>query len=203
MTNANYVLSFTAGGLLYHESIKIAETYIQSRQWDETIKRVKSENLLQSRVARTTNIKLAEICPRLKTLTQPQIGLLVSGTRIDQNLLLWLACCKRYQFLAEFASEVLHAKFVRMEPTISSVEVDGFMESKAVWREEIEDLKESTRAKLITVVMRMLRETEMLSSEDIILPQLMSGRLIKAIASDAVEHFSLFPVAEADVRKAI
>jgi hypothetical protein len=77
------------------------------------------------------------------------------------------------------------------------------MESKAVWRAEIDELRESTRTKLITVVMRMLRETEMLSSENLIQPQLMSAQLVKAIASDSVELFSLFPVAEADVRKAI
>ena len=203
MTNADYVLSFTAGGLLYHESIKVAETYIQSYQWDETTEKVKNENLLQSRVASTTARKLREIYFRLQELTQAQIELLVSGSRIDQNMLLWLASCKRYQFLAEFAREVLHDKFIRLELTLHATEVDSFMESKAVWRAEIDELKESTRTKLITVVMRMLRETEMLSSENLIQPQLMSAQLVKVIASDSVELFSLFPVAEADVRKAI
>ena len=139
----------------------------------------------------------------MQELTQAQIELLVNGSRIDQNLLLWLASCKRYQFLAEFAREVLHDKFVRLELTLHATEVDSFMESKAVWRAEIDELKESTRTKLITVVMRMLRETEMLSSENLIQPQLMSAQLVKTIASDSVELFSLFPVAEADVRKAI
>ena len=86
MTSEQYVLSFTAGGLLYHESIIVAEIYCKSRDWNETTSQINDQNLLQSRVQSTTTRKLREICARLQGLTSPQIELLVYGSRTEQNL---------------------------------------------------------------------------------------------------------------------
>ena len=200
MTSEQYVLSFTAGGLLYHESIIVAETYCKSRDWNKTTRQINDQNLLQSRVQSTTTRKLREICARLQGLTSPQIELLVSGSRTEQNLLLWLACCKRYQLLADFAQEILHDKFIRLDLTISLIEVGNFVETKSVWHEELENLKESTRTKLVTVMMRMLREAELISNDDVIRPQLMSPQLARVVAADSFELFNIYPVAESDVR---
>ncbi len=203
MTSESYVLSFTAGGLLYHESIKVAEIYNQIGEWDETVKQIKDKNLLQSRVEATTTRKLREICFRLQELTPQQVDLVVSGTRTDQNLLLWLACCKRYQLLADFAREVLRHNFVRLQMVIAPSDVDGFMESKALWHEELETLKESTRVKLRTVIMRMLREADLLSDDGIIQAKLLSPELVRVIADDSIELFSFLPVTESDVKGAL
>ena len=200
MTSEQYVLSFTAGGLLYHESIIVAETYCKSRDWNKTTRQINDQNLLQSRVQSTTTRKLREVCARLQGLTPPQIELLVSGSRTEQNLLLWLACCKRYQLLADFAQEILHDKFIRLDLTISLIEVGNFVETKSVWHEELENLKESTRTKLVTVMMRMLREAELISNDQVIRPQLMSPQLARVIAADSFELFNIYPVAESDVR---
>ena len=200
MTSEQYVLSFTAGGLLYHESIIVAEIYCKSRDWNETTSQINDQNLLQSRVQSTTTRKLREICARLQGLTSPQIELLVYGSRTEQNLLLWLACCKRYQLLADFAQEILHDKFIRLDLTISLIEVGNFVETKSVWHEELENLKESTRTKLVTVMMRMLREAELISNDQVIRPQLMSPQLARVIAADSFELFNIYPVAESDVR---
>ena len=200
MTSEQYVLSFTAGGLLYHESIIVAETYCKSRDWNKTTRQINDQNLLQSRVQSTTTRKLREICARLQGLTSPQIELLVSGSRTEQNLLLWLACCKRYQLLADFAQEILHDKFIRLDLTISLIEVGNFVETKSVWHEELENLKESTRTKLVTVMMRMLREAELIANDDVIRPQLMSPQLARVVAADSFELFNIYPVAESDVR---
>jgi hypothetical protein len=186
--------------LLYHESIIVAETYCKSRDWDKTTSQINDQNLLQSRVQSTTTRKLREICARLQGLTSPQIELLVSGSRTEQNLLLWLACCKRYQLLADFAQEILHDKFIRLDLTISLIEVGNFVETKSVWHEELENLKESTRTKLVTVMMRMLREAELISNDDVIRPQLMSPQLARVVAADSFELFNIYPVAESDVR---
>jgi len=200
MTNEKYVLSFTAGGLLYHESITVAETYSKLNQWDETIKQIHENNLLQSRVQSTTDRKLREICLRLKGLSCSGIELLVSGTRAEQNLLLWMACCKRYKLLAEFAKEVLHDKFLRFDFSVSVADVDRFMDAKSLWHEELENITDKTKTKLQTVIMRMLREAELVSKDDVIQPKLLSVNLIRVIANDSVELFALFPISETDVK---
>ena len=200
MTSEQYVLSFTAGGLLYHESITVAETFWECRRWDETIKQIHGNNLLQSRVKKTTNNKLNEICPRLQALTDPQFELLIQGSRSEQNMLLWLACCKRYKLLAEFAKEVLYDKFIRLDFAISGVDVDRFMDAKSLWHEELERITEKTKTKLQTVVIRMLREAELISKNGIIQPKMLSPNLVRVIANDSVEHFALFPISETDVK---
>lgn len=200
MTKTPYILSFTAGGLLYHESIAVAETYVESRQWDETIKKVTDNNLLQSRVHSTTVRKLREICLRLKHLTSGGMQLLVQGSRLEQNMLLWLACCKRYRLLAEFAKEILHEKFVRLDFSLTAIDVDAFMDAKSLWHEELDSVTDNTRTKLQTVIIRMLKEAELISNEGIIQPKLLSADLVRVIANDSVELFSVFPVSEMDVK---
>ncbi len=203
MTNEAYVLSFTAGGLLYHESITVAETYSKCRQWDETVNQIHKNNLLQSRVKKTTNNKLNEICPRLQTLTEPQLELLINGSRTEQNMLLWLACCKRYKLLAEFAKEILHDKFIRLDFAVTIADVDAFMDAKSLWHEELEKITDSTKTKLQTVIMRMLREAELISNSNILQPKLLSANLVRVIANDSVKLFALFPISETDVKGAL
>ena len=200
MTDEQYVLSFTAGGLLYHESITVAEAYSKCRRWDETIDQINQQNLLQSRVQSTTVRKLREICNRLKGLSESGIELLINGSRAEQNMLLWLACCKRYRLLAEFAKEVLHDKFIRLDFAVTLDDVNQFMEAKSLWHEELENITDKTKTKLQTVIMRMLREAELISSEDIIQPKLLSANLVRVIANDSVEHFAFFPISESDVK---
>ena len=200
MTNEPYVLSFTAGGLLYHESITVAETYSQSRDWDATIKQINERNLLQSRVQSSTDRKLREICFRLKELSDEGIQLLIRGSRSEQNMLLWLACCKRYKLVAEFAKEILHDKFIRLDFAVTVADVDAFMDAKSLWHEELEKITDNTKTKLQTVIMRMLREAELISSNNILQPKLLSKNLVRVIANDSVELFALFPISETDVK---
>lgn len=203
MNQTRYNLSFTAGGLLYHESLIIAETYIQTRDWDQVAIQVTENNLLQSRMASTATRKLKEICSRLQELTEAEIELLVSGTRVEQLALLWLACCKYYQILAQFAREVLRDKFLKFDLQVTSAEVERFIESKAIWHKEIETLKPSTRTKLVTVIQRMLRESELIDDQGLLQPLLMSRQLARTIASHSYHYFDVFPVHEADVQGAI
>ncbi len=200
MTNDSYVLSFTAGGLLYHESTTVAECYLRHEDWEQTVEEIREHNLLQSRTASTTTRKLREIQTRLSALTRPQIHLLSTGSRFDQNMLLWLACCKSYRVLADFAREVVFDKFVRLDLEISTMEVERFFDTKAIYRDEVESLKETTRTKLVTVVMRMLRESELITDNNHIQSPVMSPRLKQLIADDSAELFTLFPIA-IDARK--
>lgn len=196
-----YALSFSAGGLLYHESVSVAESYIKFQDWSKAITYVRDENLLQSRVEATTTRKVREIGSRLKELTQDQLDLLCNGSRLEQNYLLWLACCKRYQLIRDFAMEVLHSKFLSLDLVITTSDIERFFDAKSVWHSEIEELAETTRQKLITVIMRMLREAGMVSNEGLIQPRMVSPELVRVIGSESWEQFKWFPVAESDVKR--
>ena len=46
----------------------------------------------------------------------------------------------------------------------------------------------------------MLREAELISSNNILQPKLLSKNLVRVIANDSVELFALFPISETDVK---
>jgi len=193
-----FVLSFTVGGLLYHESIVLADAYAERRNWAHAIEQVESQNLMQSRTASTAVRKLREVRQRLQGLSEDQLRLLAHGSRSDQRLLLWLACCRRYQLIREFAIEVVRSKFLQLDLLITLADIDRFVEIKCVWYEEIEKLSESTRQKLQTVMMRMLRESELVTSEGVIVSPMISDELLRAIVAESPESLTVFPIADDD-----
>lgn len=196
MVATQYVLSFTAGGLLYHESLAVAEELVRACfDWKLATDSISVGNLLQSRTERTAQRKLREVRSRLQILSKDQLRLLVVGSRQEQKSLLWLACCLRYQLLGDFARDVLRSKYLQLDLSINRDDVDRFIDNQMIWHEELERLAPTTRTKLQTVMLRMLRESEMLSPEGVILPPILSDSLKRVILDDSVEHFLLFPTA--------
>lgn len=195
MSRTKFALSFTAGGLLYNESIVVAEALLRNEyDWNATLVEVEEKNLLQSRTRSTSKRKLREISQRLKCLSEPQLALLVDGTRHEQKLILWLACCEKYPLLAELARDVVRAKFLQLDYSIDAGDIARFIELQTLWHEELEGLTASTITKLQTVMLRMLRESELVSEDGIISAPLVSGRFIQALKADSPGGLLYFPL---------
>lgn len=195
MSKPKFALSFTAGGLLYNESIVVAEALLRNEyDWNATLVEVEEKNLLQSRTCSTSKRKLREISQRLKCLSEPQLALLVDGTRHEQKLILWLACCEKYPLLAELARDVVRAKFLQLDYSIDAGDIARFIELQTLWHEELEGLTASTITKLQTVMLRMLRESELVSEDGIISAPLVSGRFIQALKADSPGGLLYFPL---------
>lgn len=195
MSHSKFALSFTAGGLLYNESIVVAEVLLRNDfDWKATTNEIDEKNLLQSRTRSTSTRKLREISQRLKCLSEPQLAHLVNGTRQEQKLILWLACCEKYQLLAELARDVVRAKFLQLDYLIDANDIERFIELQTVWHEELDGLTTSTITKLQTVMLRMLRETELVSEEGIITAPLVSGRFIQVLKADSPSGLLYFPL---------
>jgi len=50
-----YKFSFTAGSLLLNETIKVAEVYVKTGNWEKTREHVMHTNLLQKNTAKAEN----------------------------------------------------------------------------------------------------------------------------------------------------
>ena len=194
METDTYILSFTSAGLAFSESIVIAETYLMLGDWKATKEKVKSENLIQARTRSSLQRVYREIEPRLKELSADQLELLVEGTIQEQKQLLWLAVCKRYAYIREFAVEVIHEKYMRMDYEVTDFDYDAFFNRKADWHEELDRLADSTRRKIKTVIFRMLREAEIIDQDHIILPTILTRRMIEVLAPDAPISYQIFPI---------
>lgn len=194
MKTQKYKLSFTAASLSVSESVNIVEVYLKCRNWNETKRIVKENNLLQSRTNSRTTRVLAELIPRLKLLSDDQLSLLVEGSLSEQKYLLWFAICKTYSLIKEFAVEVLHEKFLSRNMKIAELDYDAFFNRKADWNEGLENITTLTRKKIRQVVFHMMREAELLTDDNTILRALFSSRLINVLKTDAPMSFEIFPV---------
>ncbi|WP_443987447.1 BrxA family protein, partial [Mycobacterium marinum] len=63
-----YALSFTSGSLLTQEALIAAPIYLREHDWAATRARMRDENLLQTRVARSNTRMLGALIPRLQML---------------------------------------------------------------------------------------------------------------------------------------
>ena len=199
VTIKTYKMSFTSGGLFFNESIPVAELYGVTHDWQKTRDKSLSENLLQTRTESSAKRRIREICSRLQLLTDFQLQLLLSGSRQEQQYLLWVAVCKCYPFIKEFTVEVVREKYLRMDLNLHPQDYEIFFEAKAEWHNELEQLKDSTRAKLKQVLFKTMREAEIISQENMIIPGLLTEQLTKVIAMDDPAFLAVFPVSDMDI----
>ena len=198
MIHTKYKLSFTAASLALSESKKIAEAYLRCKDWNLTKRTIKQTNLLQSRTnSRTTRISI-ELIQRLGSLTDEQLTLLVEGNLSEQKYLLWFAICKTYPFIREFATEVLHERFMSRTLQITGLDYDAFYKRKADWHEELDKITTSTRGKIRQVLFLIMRQADLISEVNIIHPAVLSARLIAVLKPDAPMSFQIFPIPPSD-----
>lgn len=198
-----YQMSFTTGGLFYHESLQVAELYEKTGDWQKTRKQVLSENILQARTESSSKRRAREICSRLALLTKNQLQLLSLGSRQEQQYLLWVAVCKRYAFIRDFTVEIVREKYLRMDLNLQREDYDIFFDEKAQWHENLDKLKDSTKNKLRQVLFKTMREAEIISQENMIIPGLLTENLVRVLAEDNPSWLTIFPVSDTEIKEVI
>ena len=194
-------MSFTTGTLLQRESEIIIRLYCQSGEWDAVRQIVIAENRLQMRTLNASKRIFQEISSRLRLLNPPQQQLLLDGSYQEQKHLLWLAVCRRYRFIYDFAVAVIREKFLRLDFHLSYNDYDIFFNNKAEWHPEVERVAASTRRKQRQVIFKMLREAELLSADNHIVPCLLSPSLIQTLHAHETADFAIFPAREVDIER--
>jgi hypothetical protein len=119
---------------------------------------------------------------------------LADSSSRGQSHILWAAVCKRYQFIHDFAAEVIHEKFLGMDLLLTREDYDAFFNRKAEWHDEMMRIKESTQNKLRQIVFKMLREAELLTRHNMIIPTLLTPTVQKGILDDPYLTLAIFPV---------
>ena len=199
METQRYSLSFTSASLLHRESLIIAELCFQLNDWNLVRAQVIDQNLLQVRTLNTSKRFFREVASRLKTLSSTELELLVNGTLHEQRYLLWLAICRRYRFIGDFAREVLRENFISLKTCLSYEDFDAFFNRRAEWHEELEQIKPATQVKLRRTLFQMMREADLLSPENLINPALLSSQLLQAIPKERYQDLFFFPAFESDL----
>jgi hypothetical protein len=140
---------------------------------------------------------------RLSALTDPEIAILVESTAIERGHLMWVAACRRYRLVGEFAEEVVRERFLLLAPTLVAGDFDSFVRSKAVWHDELAEMAESTHRRLRSNVFLMLREAGLLSQAGQIVPTALSARVSDVLAESDLRDIRFFPTQDASTVKEI
>lgn len=189
-----YKMSFAVGGLLLNESVEVARMHAPSETWDATLRRAMEEGVTSLPKVASRRRTLREIVNRISTLDAEELDFLVEGAdRHDQQALLWLATCRAYRFVREFATEVIHERFLSFQLDLPLESFDVLFAAKAEWDEGLAGISPMTRAKLRQVLFRMMREASVISDDNRILSAYVSPRLKAILAERCPRDLSVFP----------
>jgi BrxA len=161
-----YRMSFSTGGLFPDESEQLAGMYVDLQDWNLVAEKARDENILQFRTSASSHRTGRELIARLKGLTEDELAWLVDADVQLRGLILWVAVCRLYQFVAEFMAELVQERYSAYRLELTHDDFDAFLNRKAEWHEEIDALTEMTRKKIRQILFRMMKEGGVLSSEN-------------------------------------
>lgn len=189
-----YKMSFVTGGLFLNESIEVARLHTPAESWEDTIRRALEMGVSSLPKAASRRRTLREIVNRISTLDDDELTYLVEDAdRQDQQALLWLAACRAYRFVREFAAEVIHERFLSFKLDLPLETFDVLFEAKAEWDEGLNGISGTTRAKLRQVLFRMMREANVITTDGRILATFVSPQLKAMLARNCPDDLDLFP----------
>lgn len=191
--STGYRMSFTAASLCIRESAILAQRYLDLSNWEQVSSEAFSENLLQVRTQSSLRRLLRELTTRLETLSPAELELLTKATEPHQAQVLWLAVCRCYPFVAEFAAEVVRERYLSLKYELPLDEFDAFFNRKAQWHPELDSISPSTHNKLRQVLYRLLREAGLLSAQCTIQGIQLNPRLAKLLHQGCAEETLYFP----------
>lgn len=189
-----YKMSFGTGGLLLNESVQVARLHVSDEPWGDTIRRALEAGTTALPKAASNRRTLREISNRLLTLSEDERTFLVDqADRAERQALLWLATCRAYRFIREFAVEVIRERYLSYQYDLPLGSFDILLEARAEWDQGLASLSPSTRAKLRQILFRMMREAGVISQDGQIQAALLSQRLRTMIEERRPEDLAVFP----------
>lgn len=196
-----YRMSFTVGGLFSLEALKAAELYLKTKDWGKVRTSLVGENLLQLRTESSRERISRELCDRLGCLRENEIEFLLEGSDQERDSLLWIAVCRHYRFIYEFVAEVLRPRFLTYQRELLTSDFDAFFNAKAAWHEELDEVTASTQAKLRQVFFRILRESGLIDSKNVLQPTVVTPRLVQMISRCTPADLTVFFISDADLKE--
>ncbi|MEF3322203.1 MULTISPECIES: DUF1819 family protein [Gulosibacter] len=187
-----YALSFTSGALLAREAVIATPLFLETQDWGSVRDRLCSDNMLQTRTA-SSSVRLArEVAQRLATLSLPELELLRDASPTERGHLMWVAACRRYALVGDFAEEVVRERFLLFTPSLGYGDFDSFVREKTLWHPELAEVKDSTLLKLRSTVFRMLFEAGLVTGGEIVHAAL-SERIRDVLEARAPSDLRYFP----------
>ncbi|ESX24131.1 DUF1819 family protein [Mesorhizobium sp. LSJC264A00] len=188
-----YDMAFSTGGLFINECIAVASIFEGTEDWGMAEALSVERNVLSFRKTSSSKRTVREIVKRLRRLSPLELGLLQDGERHEQLALAWIAVCRTYGFIGEFASEVLFERYLSGRLELTYEDFDLFLGRKAEWHPELDRLSSSTLGKLRQVLFRMMREADITTAGGQIQTSNLTPRLANLIDIGNRNELRFFP----------
>ncbi len=191
---SNYRMSFSVGGLMLNESLAIAQGYQLGESWTSARERLLAQGASSLPKLASQTRALREVYDRIGHLSDAERQyLLDDADRTEQQAMIWLAICRTYRFVHEFAVEVINERYQSWRLDLGLEVFDRFLAEKAECDPSLAELSSSTCAKLRQVLFRILREAGLRSVEGRIQPIWLSGRMKRLIEESNPADLWVFP----------
>lgn len=191
-----YSRSFTAGALLLPESTSILELYNNQKDWKEVKKIALETNIINAKKAVSSDRIVSELIYRLQRLSDSQISLFLNSDINVKKNLLWLAICKSYPLIRDFAKEVINEKYLKMDPYVRHEDFTVFFTNKSGWHTDLDNISDLGKAKLKQVLFLMLRQANIINEHFEIIPGYYSKEFVNVITDKDAEWHIVFPIHE-------
>ena len=196
-----YSFGFTAGGLGLPYCQSLARLYLELGDWKAVREEaLRSNALRQGRNASSKRVE-REFRLRIQTLTGEQLEILAEGSSDAARSLALLAAFKRYPVIFDFCALKLKSKLLVFDTDVRPSDLDNFFAEVEPHHPEIDDLTDSTLAKVRQVMLRILAEGGILSGTDspAIVPVPLSPEAARVIAADSPFYLQGYLIDEAEV----
>lgn len=187
-----YRFSFTAVGLAPVALQEVAALYRECGSWDRVYDRVVRENTLKSRTLSSLRRIASELVLRLNTLSGEEVSRFVENRLNERNVFAWLAVCRAYDLVGDFAVEALHEAYVTGQKTYTATDYEKFVNGKLPLHPELDELSDQTYAKVRQIVFKMMREAGHLNKKDEINPLVMTAELMNFIPERELAFFPMY-----------
>lgn len=193
-TVSKYRMSFSVGGLMLNESLVIAQGYQPGESWASARERLLAQGASSLPKLASQTRALREVYDRIGHLSDAERQYLsAEADRTEQQAMMWLAICRTYRFVHEFAVEVMGERYQSWRLDLGLEVFDRFLAEKTECDPSLAELSSSTCAKLRQVLFRILRESGLISVEGRIQPIWLSGRMKRLIGENNPADLRIFP----------
>src|SRR5690606_33968509 len=150
-----YNLAFTAGALLYNESLYFIQAIDYTVDYLKNEFSVHSDLLVTNAESSRRRIK-SEVDKRLKNLDVDYLNKFSLYTEQDQKVILCLAICKTYSIITELALEVVLNKWKNFENQHHTSDFKYFLSSQ-LSAEQLNSISEHPLYNLSPVAVKMFK----------------------------------------------
>ncbi|WP_421994597.1 DUF1819 family protein [Roseococcus sp.] len=187
-------MSFATGSLLINESVEVARLHAPGEAWEDTICRALAEGVTSLPKAASRRRTLREIVNRLSCLNEEERQFLVERADRDEHAaLLWVATCRAYRFVREYAREVVCERHLSHRLDLPLETFGHLLEAKAEWDAGLAAIAPATAHKLRQILFRMMREASVIDEDKRILTANLSGSLRALLRRTAPADLAVFP----------